>query len=148
MIGNYDLEKIKRKIRDDNLELRLHFMVDNINNEIELQEQINALIEKRNISIFCYSQICEEILPEYEENILPPDKFKPYSSRPQQQEPTLVRLTNPNNPLVQLVTNLINLEYENDEIENILNYIMSNDNNRYGSPPASQSEIKKTKSKY
>ena len=47
--------------------------------------------------IFCYSQICEEILPEYEENILPPDKFKPYSSRPQQQEPTLVRLTNPNN---------------------------------------------------
>jgi len=93
--------------------------------------------------IFCYSQICEEILPEYEENILPPDKFKPYSSRPQQQEPTLVRLTNPNNPLVQLVTNLINLEYENDEIENILNYIMSNDNNRYGSPPASQSEIKK-----
>jgi len=56
MIGNYDLEKIKRKIRDDNLELRLHFMVDNINNEIELQEQINALIEKRNISIFCYSQ--------------------------------------------------------------------------------------------
>ena len=55
-MGNYDLEEIKRKVRNDNIELRLHFMVDGINNEMELQEQINALIEKRNISIFCYSQ--------------------------------------------------------------------------------------------
>jgi hypothetical protein len=92
---------------------------------------------------FCYSQICEEILPTYDENIQPPDEFKPYSNNPSDQEPTIVRLTNPNNPLVQLITNLINLEYENEEIENILNYIISNDNNRYGSPPAAQSEINK-----
>ena len=92
---------------------------------------------------FCYSQICEEILPEYDNNISPPDKFKPYSTLPPEQEPRIIRVTNPNNPLVQLVTNLINSEYENDEIENILNYIINNDQNRYGSPPAAQSEIKK-----
>ena len=67
----------------------------------------NAPIE----CIFCYSQICEEILSTYEDNIQPPDEFKPYSNNPSDQEPTIVRLTNPNNPLVQLVTNLINLEY-------------------------------------
>ena len=93
--------------------------------------------------IFCYSQICEEILSIYDKDISPPDKYKPYSTIPQEQEPRIVRLTNPNNPLVQFVTSLINSEYENDEIENILNYILNNDNNRYGSPPASQSEIKK-----
>ena len=93
--------------------------------------------------IFCYSQICEEILPVYEKDIPPPDKYKPYTTIPQEQEPRIVRLSNPNNPLVQFVTSLINSEYENDEIENILNYILNNDNNRYGSPPASQSEIKK-----
>ena len=92
---------------------------------------------------FCYSQLCEELLPSYDTDIIPPDKFKPYSSIPQEQEPRIIRLTNPNNPLVQFVTDLINSEYENDEIENILNYILNNDNNRYGSPPASQSEITK-----
>jgi E3 ubiquitin-protein ligase RNF115/126 len=35
------------------------------------------------------------------------------------------------------------MEYEEEEIENILNYIMNNDSNRYGSPPASKSEIDK-----
>lgn len=92
---------------------------------------------------FCYSQLCEEILPSYDKEIIPPDKFKPYSNIPQEQEPTIIRLTNPNNRLVEFVTNLINSEYENDEIENILNYIFNNDNNRYGSPPAAKSEIKK-----
>ena len=93
--------------------------------------------------IFCYSQICEEILPSYENNILPPDKFRPYSTLPQEEEPTVVRLTNPNNALVQFIMNLINMEYENDEIENILNYIINNDTNRYGSPPAAKSEVQK-----
>ena len=92
---------------------------------------------------FCYSQLCEELLPSYDTDIIPPDKFKPYSSIPQEQEPRIIRLTNPNNPLVQFVTDLINSEYENDEIENILNYIFNNDNNRYGSPPASKNEILK-----
>lgn len=95
--------------------------------------------------IFCHSQICEEILPSYENNILSPDKFTPYSTHPQETETTVVRLTNPNNSLVQFIMNLINMEYEDDEIENILNYIINNDNNRYGSPPASKSEVEKLK---
>jgi E3 ubiquitin-protein ligase RNF115/126 len=50
-----------------------------------------------------------------------------------------------NLPLVAFILSLINEEYENEEIENILNYIMTNDPNRYGSPPASKSEIEKLK---
>ena len=94
--------------------------------------------------ISCYSQLCEEILPSYENNILPPDKYTPYTTNTDP-EPTIIRITNPNNPLVQLITNLMNSEYENDEIENILNYIMNNDENKYGSPPAAKSEINKLK---
>ena len=94
--------------------------------------------------IHCYSQICEEILSTYETDILPPDKFTPFSSN-EEQEPTILRLTNPNNPLVQLISELINSDYENEEIENILNYVMSNDENKYGSPPAAKSEINKLK---
>lgn len=95
--------------------------------------------------ISCHSQLCEEILPSYEDNtILPPDKYIPYSTS-NEPEPTIIRINNPNNPLVQLITNLINSEYENDEIENILNYVMNNDENKYGSPPAAKSEINKLK---
>jgi DNA-directed RNA polymerase subunit RPC12/RpoP len=92
----------------------------------------------------CHSPICEEILSSYETDILPPDKYTPYSSN-REPEPTILRITNPNNPLVQLITNLINSEYENDEIEHILNYVMNNDENKYGSPPAAKSEINKLK---
>ena len=94
--------------------------------------------------IHCHSQICEEILSSYETDILPPDKYTPYSCNGEP-EPTILRITNPNNPLVQLITNLINSEYENDEIEHILNYVMNNDENKYGSPPAAKSEINKLK---
>ena len=93
---------------------------------------------------YCFSQICEEILPTYDTDILPPDKFTPFSTN-NEPEPTVLRLTDPNNPLVQLISELINSEYENDEIENILNYVMNNDENKYGSPPAAKSEINKLK---
>ena len=93
---------------------------------------------------YCYSQICEELLPSYDKDILPPDKFTPYSYN-NEPEPTILRLTDPNNPLVQLISDLINSEYENEEIENILNYVMNNDENKYGSPPAAKSEINKLK---
>ena len=94
--------------------------------------------------IYCHSQICEEILSSYENDTLPPDKFTPFSTS-NEPEPTILRLTDPNNPLVQLISELINSEYENQEIENILNYVMNNDENKYGSPPASKSEINKLK---
>jgi hypothetical protein len=93
--------------------------------------------------VFCYSQICEEILSAYDENILPPDKFKPYSNIPPEEEPRIITLRNPNDPLVQLVRNLITMQSESENEEEILNYIMNHDNNRYGSPPASKNEIKK-----
>ena len=76
--------------------------------------------------IYCHSQICEEILSSYENDTLPPDKFTPFSTS-NEPEPTILRLTDPNNPLVQLISELINSEYENPEIENILNYVMNND---------------------
>ena len=94
--------------------------------------------------IYCHSQICEEILSSYENDTLPPDKFTPFSTS-SEPEPTILRLTDPNNPLVQLISELINSEYENQEIENILNYVMNNDENKYGSPPAAKSEINKLK---
>ena len=94
--------------------------------------------------IYCHSQICEEILSSYENDTVPPDKFTPFSTS-SEPEPTILRLTDPNNPLVQLISELINSEYENQEIENILNYVMNNDENKYGSPPAAKSEINKLK---
>ena len=94
--------------------------------------------------MYCHSQICEEILSSYENDTLPPDKFTPFSTS-NEPEPTILRLTDPNNPLVQLISELINSEYENQEIENILNYVMNNDENKYGSPPAAKSEINKLK---
>ena len=94
--------------------------------------------------IYCHSQICEEILSSYENDTLPPDKFILFSTS-NEPEPTILRLTDPNNPLVQLISELINSEYENQEIENILNYVMNNDENKYGSPPAAKSEINKLK---
>ena len=109
------------------------------------KKKFNKLyIENTSIEcIFCYSQLCEEVLSSYDSDILPPDKFQPYSTLPPEQEPRIIRLTNPNNPLVQFVTNLISSDYDNDDLENILNYIFNNDNNRYGSPPASKNEIQK-----
>lgn len=55
-LDNYDLEGINRKIRNDNLELRLHFMVDNLKNEKGLQEHINEIIGNRVINVSCYTQ--------------------------------------------------------------------------------------------
>lgn len=50
------MEEINRKIRKDNLELRLHFMVDNLESEKGLQERINDIIGKRVINVSCYTQ--------------------------------------------------------------------------------------------
>ena len=68
----------------------------------------------------------QDFLKLFKADILPPDKYTPFSSS-NEPEPTILRLTDPNNPLVQLISELINSEYENKEIENILNYVMNND---------------------
>ena len=60
--------------------------------------------------------------------------YIPYNPRRREEhQPQIIRISNPNNFLIDFVLNLINLEYEEEEIENILNYIMNNDTNRYGS---------------
>jgi len=90
--------------------------------------------------IFCYNQICEEITGNENNN---PQNYIPYNPRGEEQQPQIIRISNPNNFLIDFVLNLLNLEYEEEEIETILNYIMNNDTNRYGSPPASKTEIEK-----
>ena len=89
--------------------------------------------------IFCYNQICEEII----ENENNPQNYIPFNPRGEEQQPQIIRISNPNNFLIDFVLNLLNLEYEEEEIETILNYLMNNDTNRYGSPPASKKEIEK-----
>ena len=90
--------------------------------------------------IFCYNQICEEITGNENNN---PQNYIPYNPRGEENQPQIIRISNPNNFLIDFVLNLLNLEYEEEEIETILNYIMNNDTNRYGSPPASKTEIEK-----
>ena len=89
--------------------------------------------------IFCYNQICEEIL----ENENNPQNYIPYNPRGEENQPQIIRISNPNNFLIDFVLNLLNMNYEEEEIETILNYLMNNDTNRYGSPPASKKEIEK-----
>ena len=108
------------------------------------QKTFNKIyIENQQIEcIFCYNQICEEI--NENSQITNPQNYIPYNPRRREEhQPQIIRISNPNNFLIDFVLNLINMEYEEEEIENILNYIMNNDTNRYGSPPASKSEIDK-----
>ena len=100
--------------------------------------------------IFCHNQLCEEINSpsEYDKKIVPPQEYIPFNSSINLEENNnnnvvVVPFNQENSPLIEFILNLINMEYENNEIENILNYIMNNDPNKYGSPPASKSEIEK-----
>ena len=47
--------------------------------------------------------------------------------------------------LDDILNSLINLHNQNEELERILSYIMMNDNNRYGSPPASKESVTQLK---
>ena len=47
--------------------------------------------------------------------------------------------------LDDILNSLINLHNQNEELERILSYIMMNDNNRYGSPPASKESVAQLK---
>ena len=111
------------------------------------QKNIGVITAKKSLTKYTqnhsqqsYNQICEEITENSNEN---PQNFIPYNPRGDESQPQIIRVSNPNNFLIDFVLNLINMEYEEEEIENILNYIMNNDTNRYGSPPASKSEIDK-----
>ena len=98
--------------------------------------------------IYCHNEMCEEILNKpYLNNDISPENFTPYSpnenDQNNNQEPIIIPINNENSSLIDFILNLLEMEYEDEEIEDILNYIMNNDPNKYGSPPASKSEIEK-----
>jgi len=116
---------------------------------------------------FCGNNFCEEII-QNEDLEQHPSNFIPYEStqnsnntnRTQNQSQTTSSSTNTRNSLFNLVmmsrsnrprttSSLLDMIFnllrdrntEENSMENIINYIMQNDPNRYGNPPASKSVI-------
>ena len=50
-----------------------------------------------------------------------------------------------NNRLFDLITNYFIIQNYNDNIDNIISYLMLNDTNKYGNPPASKNAVEKLK---
>jgi hypothetical protein len=50
-----------------------------------------------------------------------------------------------NNRIVDLITNYLIIQNNNDNIDDIITHIMLNDTNRYGNPPAAKKEVEKLK---
>ena len=91
----------------------------------------------------CFNPVCEEIIPQITpDNPSAPQNFMPYSSQPYLEvTENIIRIDDPEIPLVEIVQNLIDLNYEHDEIEDILTYLINNDTNVYGVHPTSQKAI-------
>ena len=100
----------------------------------------------------CHSTIVEEILPEkaasQEEgtetnaNVFIPQEYVPYNTPIQQNQEELIFRVNRNNSyLGQIIEELIYLEYENEEIEYILNYLMNYNQMHISTHPASKSAV-------
>lgn len=94
----------------------------------------------------CKKHLCEE-LNEYQEGQTSAIEYIPFNTNETNQQSTEEQETaqqfNENSSLVELINNLVNMNYEDDEIENIITSIMQNDSNRYGTPPASKNAIEK-----
>lgn len=92
----------------------------------------------------CKRYICEEIINDNP----PPSEFEPFNinmnshndeiDNEDELEQDIIAINNSNSSIVDLILNLIRMEYEEDEIETIIDYLMQNDPNRYGTPPASK----------
>lgn len=93
----------------------------------------------------CHNTMCEEILNSYSNDTISPQNYIPFSNHPSENEPRIVQLNNPSPQLIDFVLGLIQRNYEDEEIEEILNYVLNEDTNKYGSPPAAKSEIEKLK---
>ncbi len=115
---------------------------------------------------FCHSTICEELLPENNSNnntqipqnptktsqnapsnnadlenanSLTPLEYVPYNTQSQDnQEEVIFRINRNNSYLGQIIEELIYLEYENEEIEDILNYLMNYSQVRNTNHPVSK----------
>lgn len=95
----------------------------------------------------CKKHLCEE-LNDYQEGQTSAHEYIPFNANENNQQQIIdeqetVIQFNENSSMVELINSLINMEYEDEEIENIISNIMQNDTNRYGTPPVSIKEIEK-----
>ena len=88
----------------------------------------------------CHSSMIEQVA---KSSLSPPQAYIPFNSTIPQERVVLIERTN--SYFDELIEDLINLDYENDEIERIINYLILHDQNKYGSPPASKEIISKLK---
>ena len=84
----------------------------------------------------CHSSMLEEVT---KSSLSPPQSYIPFNSSIPQERIVLIERTN------SYFEDLITLDYENDEIERIVNYLLLHDQHKYGSPPASKEIVNKLK---
>ena len=84
----------------------------------------------------CHSSMLEEVT---KSSLSPPQSYIPFNSSMPQERIVLIERTN------SYFEDLITLDYENDEIERIVNYLLLHEQNKYGSPPASKEIVNKLK---
>ena len=105
---------------------------------------------------YCGNTFCEELENNNIHSESHPIHFEPFSFNNNNNNSTnnpnlldnILRSLNVPNPrnssgLLDLIINYSMLQNYNRNIENIINHIMMNDNNKYGNPPASQKAIAK-----
>ena len=88
----------------------------------------------------CHSSMLEEVT---KSSLSPPQSYIPFNSSIPQERIVLIERTN--SYFEDLIEDLITLDYENDEIERIVNYLLLHEQNKYGSPPASKEIVNKLK---
>ena len=84
----------------------------------------------------CGKTFCEEINNHYSAEH--PSTYQPYENNSRSQR------IRDSSPILDLLSSLISFN-EETHMENIINYLMANDPNKYGNPPASKDEIDKLK---
>lgn len=95
----------------------------------------------------CRSRMVEEVPynPSREEEN--PQNYIPFNTPEHYEEHYEIIQIQTNSYLDEIVEDLLNLDYENEEIERIVNYLLLHDQNKYGNPPASKDSINNLKEK-
>lgn len=83
---------------------------------------------------FCGKSFCEEVSTGQH-----PSLYEPYENQIRRTEE---RRVNRGSSVLDIFSSLLNFN-EDAHMENIINYLMANDPNKYGSPPTSKEEISK-----
>lgn len=84
----------------------------------------------------CGKTFCEEIVSSNNDDH--PSQYTPFVVNEAQSR----RRLNETSPILDMLQSLISFN-EDAHMENIISYLMANDPNKYGNPPASQEEVKK-----